>query len=79
MDNEDWSVDYRDDVRDQLRALGWKENDEGFMVKDGALWTEINEHLESGLDAPDKSWNIEFPCVTPAAVIVAACEAAVAV
>jgi hypothetical protein len=78
MDTEDWSWDYRDDVRDALRALGWKENHEGCMVKNGALWTEINHHLESGLDAPDKSWQIEFPKSTPTAVIVAACEATVA-
>lgn len=77
MNDEDWSIDYRDDVRDQLRALGWKENDEGFMVKGGALWTETNEHLDSGLDGPGKAYGIEFPSNVPASVIVAACEASV--
>ena len=77
MDTEDWTVPYRDDVREQLRVLGWKENEEGCMVKSGALWTEINDQLESGLDGPDKDWQIEFPKNTPAAVIAAACEAAV--
>jgi hypothetical protein len=76
--DDDWSIDYRDDVRDRLRAKGWRENNEGFMVKNGALWTEINSSLESGLDAPDKAWQIEFGKAVPAAVIVAACEAAIA-
>ncbi|MFJ1827371.1 hypothetical protein [Streptomyces sp. NPDC088178] len=76
MSDEDWSIDYRDDVRDQLHARGWAVNDEGCLVKNGALWTELNEHLESGLDGPGKIFAIEFPSKTPAAVIVAACEAA---
>ncbi|MGC4925499.1 hypothetical protein [Streptomyces sp. DT117] len=76
--DEDWSVDYRDDVREQLHAHGWTENDEGCLVKNGALWTEVNECLESGLDGPGKKFIITFPSETPAAVIVAACEAAVA-
>lgn len=76
MDDEDWSIDYRDDVRDQLHAHGWTVNQEGCLVKNGALWTELNENLESGLDGPGKAWQIEFPSNTPVAVIVAACEAA---
>lgn len=75
MDTDDWTVNYRDDIRDQLRTHGWKENDEGCMVKNGALWTEINEALESGVDAPGKAYIISFDKNVPAAVIVATCEA----
>ena len=75
-DDEDWSVYYRDDVRDELYARGWTDNHEGCLVKNGALWTEVGDSLESGLDGPRKTFVIEFPSETPAPVIVAACEAA---
>lgn len=68
---------YRDDVRELLEAAGWRENAEGFMIaENGALWTEANEALNSGLDAPDKAWTVAFDSGVPAGVIVAAALAA---
>lgn len=77
-DNGERSESHRDDVRDLLAKYGWKEDDGGCMVKNGALWTEINDYLDSGLDSPGKLYNVPFDSRVPASVIVAACLAAAA-
>jgi hypothetical protein len=71
---------YRDDVREELEAAGWRETAEGWVVApNGALWTELNEVLDSGVDAPDKSWSVHFDIDVPAAAIVAVALVAAAV
>ena len=77
--HDDEDEPYRDDVRDVLTAQGWTEDHEGFLRKDGALWTETNEHRESGLDGPDKGFVIQFTREVPAPVVIAACLAAAGV
>lgn len=73
----EWREPYRDDVREPLEAAGWRENDEGHVVApNGALWTETNAALDSGVDAPDKAWSVELTHDVPAAVVVAAALAA---
>ena len=63
---------YRDDVRVLLEAEGWRETAEDCVVADnGALWTETNLALDSGVDAPDKSWSVSFDNNVPACVIAA--------
>lgn len=64
---------YRDDVRDVLAAHGWTEGPDGFLRKGGALWTETNKALDSGLDGPGGQYVIEFTSEVPAPVITAAC------
>lgn len=70
---------YRDDVRDVLAAHGWTEGPDGFLRKGGALWTETNRALDSGLDGPGGQYVIEFTSEVPGAVIAAACLAAAGV
>jgi len=68
---------YRDDVREALERAGWRENAEGHVVAgNGALWAETNTALDSGIDAPDKSWTVTFDRGVPGPVIVAAALAA---
>ena len=63
---------YRDDVREILEAEGWRETADDTVVADnGALWTETNDALDSGVDAPDKSWSVAFDSGVPASVIAA--------
>lgn len=64
---------YRDDVREALEHAGWRETAEGHVVaENGALWTETNSALDSGIDAPDRAWGISFDSNVPGPVIVAA-------
>ncbi|MFF8997115.1 hypothetical protein ACF1GW_30725 [Streptomyces achromogenes] len=68
----DLDAQYRDDVRELLEAAGWRETAEDTVVADnGALWTETNDVLDSGVDAPDKSWSVAFDSNVPANVIAA--------
>lgn len=68
---------YRDDVRDPLQAAGWRETTEGFVIaENGALWTETNDCLDSGLGAPDNSWTVAFDSGVPGSVVAAAALAA---
>jgi hypothetical protein len=63
---------YRDDVRELLDAEGWCETAENTVVADnGALWAETSDALDSGVDAPDKSWSVAFDSNVPANVIAA--------
>ncbi|WP_432051769.1 hypothetical protein [Streptomyces xiamenensis] len=76
MSEEIPELAYRDDVREGLAAAGWRENTEGHMVAlSGALWTETNEALDSGLDGR-AGWTVAFDSDVPADVIVAASVAA---
>lgn len=64
---------YRDDVREILEAEGWQETAEGCVVApNGALWAETNTALDSGIDAPDKTWSVAFDNNVPAPVIATA-------
>jgi hypothetical protein len=68
---------YRDDVREVLGASGWRENAEGCVVApNGALWTETNDALDSGVDAPGKAWSVSLDSSVPASVIAATALAA---
>lgn len=68
---------YRDDVREALEAAGWREDSRGHVVApNGALWVETNDALDSGIDAPDKSWSVAFDSGVPAVVVVSTCLAA---
>jgi hypothetical protein len=68
---------YRDDVRDALARAGWHEDSRGQCVApNGAVWVETNDELDSGIDAPDRSWSVAFDSAVPAVVIVAAALAA---
>lgn len=68
---------YRDDVRESLDAAGWRETEEGCVVApNGALWTETNDKLDSGVDAPDKAWSVSFDSGVPGPAIVAVALAA---
>ncbi|MFJ2961236.1 hypothetical protein ACIPIC_02865 [Streptomyces collinus] len=68
---------YREDVREALAKAGWREDSRGQLVApNGALWVETNDALDSGIDAPDKSWSVAFDSDVPAVVIVAAALAA---
>ncbi len=58
-------------------AAGWREDSRGQLVAaNGALWVETNDALDSGIDAPDKSWSVAFDSGVPAVIIVAAALAA---
>lgn len=74
--DEDRNGAYRDDVRDRLAGLGWTENTEGALVKNGTLWCEINNTHNSALTALGQMYGMHFASYVPAPVIVAACEAA---
>lgn len=68
---------YRDDVRELLLAEGWTENAQGHVIAaNGTLWTETNEALDSGIDAPDKAWSVAFDSGVPAVIIAGAALAA---
>ncbi|MEV8548377.1 hypothetical protein AB0L04_00780 [Streptomyces glaucescens] len=68
---------YRDDVRALLDEAGWRETAENCVVaENGALWSETNDCLDSGIDAPDKAWSVAFDSNVPASVIAAAALAA---
>jgi hypothetical protein len=71
--DSDDDMQYRDDVREELEAAGWHESAGGgwLIAPNGALWSETNESLDSGVDAPDKSWSVAFDSGVPAAAIVA--------
>ncbi|MEC4016124.1 hypothetical protein [Streptomyces sp. H27-D2] len=74
--SNDEEIGYRDDVRDVLTAQGWTENSEGALIKNGALWTEANDCLDSGVVGPGQDYSVAFDSGVPARVITAACEAA---
>jgi hypothetical protein len=77
MQNTDEREPYRDDVRTPLHAAGWRETAETTVVApNGALWAETNNALDSGIDAPDRTWSVSFDSNVPAGVIVAAALAA---
>lgn len=68
---------YRDDVRVPLDAAGWRETGEDTVVaENGAMWTEVNDSLDSGIDGPGKAWSVAFDSNVPGVVIVAAALAA---
>ncbi|MDX3165883.1 hypothetical protein PV516_19035 [Streptomyces scabiei] len=68
---------YRDDVREALEAVGWRETAEGGVAApNGALWTETNDVLDSGVDAPDKTWSVAFDSNVPTLIIAATALAA---
>lgn len=72
LDEDGIDALYRDDVREILEAHGWRETAEDCVVaENGALWTETNTALDSGVDASDKAWSVSFDSDVPASVIAA--------
>jgi hypothetical protein len=62
------------DVRRMLLRRGWTEDHEGFLWRNGAMWTALNAAGDSGVTARERAYDIQFNGDVPARIITAIAE-----